>query len=209
MSKKVLTSRGWMSVALLIFVLTSCFAIVVNGLVARGGVNFSYSISRYVGLGTISSAIFALGNFVVTYALSSRLYEIGQQFKMPKAYYWLVILMAIALVGLLVCPVGYFDQAGVVSLPSRVHEVCSRAMFGCMILIAAWLMIQKKTTRWAKAWCAAYVVYALVCVVGYLWGFAWFSSVMLVYESCYLAWFMILTINLRVEGLESKFIKEK
>lgn len=206
--KVVLTTRGKMLLALVIFVMTACFAVITNGLMGRGAIDFRYSISRYVGLETISAVVFALGNFVVAYILGAWLCKIGRELAMPKAFYWLIAVMVVCLVGLSVCPIGYFDQPDIVSVPSRIHEICSRTMFACMMFVTLWLMLQK-TTWHAKCWCAAYIVYAVFCTVGYLWHVEWFLAALLVFESCYLVWFLIWATNLQIDGLNSKFIKEK
>lgn len=203
-----LTRRGKMLVAMLVFVLTSSFAVVTNGLM-QGGINLNYSISRYVGLATVSAVIFAIGNFVVTDFMAERLYGVGRALKMPKLFYWVVVVMAVALIGLSVCPVGYFDLApGVESIPSLVHQVCSRVMFVCMLLTSTWLALHSGVTKWAKLWCVLYTVYAVICAVGFILEFEWFISWILIFESCYLLWFMILITNLKCKGLEESFIRK-
>ncbi len=204
-----LTRRGKMFLAILIFLATASFAIITNGLMQGDGIHLDYSISRYVGLATLSAIIFALGNFVVTDCMAERLYEIGRVLRMPKLFYILVVVTAIALIGLSVCPIGYFDRVfGVESVPSQVHQICSRTMFACMLLISVWLVFHPELTLWARVWCLCYAVFAIICATSFILEFEWFMKGVLIFESCYLLWFMVLITNLKCPGLEKSFIKK-
>lgn len=206
---KRLTGRGRMLMAILIFVATASYAIVTNGLL-KGGINLRYSISQYVGLATGSSVLFALGNFVVVGCMASWLYEVGRSLMMPKLFYGIVVLTSVMLIGLSVCPYGYFDTIlGMNHVPTTIHQICSRTMFICMLVLAIWLVIHRGITGWARFWCALYAIFAAVCVVGFIGQHEWMLSALLLFEASYLLWFMLLITNIRHKDLTNKFVRSK
>ena len=193
-------------VAILTFVLTRVLVLAVNSYIRKAFMP-EYSISRYVGTETWSAIVFALANLVVAFSVLAYLYRVGEKWQFRRGYYWVVILMAVGLIGLSACPIGYFDLPGeayATSAPSHVHEICSRLMFVCMLVVAAIVLLCKKASRATRMAAAVYVAYGLVCVFGYFTEGTWFVSRVLVFESCYL--FGFLSFCLGMQG--SKKIEE-
>lgn len=190
--KKELPNSKLIARALAIFLTTAFVAIIINSFGLGYGFHLNYSISKYVGLEAWSVIMFALGNcFVVAY-FGKYLWKLGEAWKMPKLFYALIIVMVVGLVALSVFPVGYFDTDGHKSIVSFLHEISSRTMFLAMMAEAALIAIWKKAGRLAHALCVAYVVYATICIIGYFTKGAWFLPLIMIYETLYLAMFMVM-----------------
>ena len=91
------TQKKWMLLAIGIFLVTSLLAITINSL--SYGWHIEYSISRYVGLETWSAVLFALGNIVVAGLFGKYLFAVGEAWRMPKWFYVVVVVTAMALLG--------------------------------------------------------------------------------------------------------------
>lgn len=198
--------KRWMLMAVGIFLSTSLMAIFINSL--SYGWHWNYSISRYVGLETWSAVLFALGNIVVAVLFGKYLYTVSETWQMSRWFYYLIVVVAVALIGLSVCPIGYFDPSGAKfgsSLPSQIHQFCSRLMFVCMLLIALALQSRDVVSKPIRWWCRVYVVYGILCAMGYFWEWGWFFRSMLVFEGAYILGFMVLCWRLQ----ENKTTQER
>lgn len=192
--------------ALTIFLVTSGLAVVINSLVGAG-LHFNYTISRYVGLETWSAVVFALGNFIVAGLMLKHLYGMAEGWKMSRWVYWLIVVMLVSLIGLSVCPIGYFDPEWAkygTSAPSLIHGICSRVMFASMLVVMVMVMLCALASKWTRIFAIFFVIYGVFCLYGYFSRVAWFEDVVLVFESLYLFGFMIMCLLLKgketVEG---------
>lgn len=198
-----------MLVAIGVFLGTSLLAVVVNSL--SYGWHLGYSISRYVGLEAWSTLIFALGNVVVSGLFGGYLYTISEAWRMPKWFYVLVVLTIVALLGLSACPIGYFDAPGAEygsSVPSVVHQICSRLMFTCMLIMAFVWQWCGNIEMSSRRWCATFVLYGVFCAIAYLLRADWFFQMTLIFESAYILSFMILCWGLRSKDLTKERIND-
>lgn len=186
-------------VAILAFVLTTVTVVAVNTYLHRAFMP-DYSISRYVGTETWSAVVFALSNLVVAFCTLMYLYRVGEKWKFWRPYYWVVIMMMVGLIGLSACPIGYFDLPGqgyATSAPSRIHEVCSRLMFVCMLTVTAIVLFCNRASRATRLAAAIYVAYGAVCVFGYATTAPWFLQHTLLFESCYLFGFLAFCLGMQ------------
>ncbi len=192
------TQRKWMLMAIGIFLFTSLLAVTLNSL--RYGWHWGYSISRYVGLETWSAVLFALGNIGVAALFGKYLYAVSETWQMSRWFYVVIVVTAMALLGLSACPIGYFDLPGAnygSSAPSQIHQICSRLMFACMLLMAFVWQLSGKVHAKTRCFCAVFVVYGVICVVAYLMEWDWFFRTLLVFESAYILGFMVLCWRLQ------------
>lgn len=186
--------KRWLVVALIVFLTTSLTAVILNSFVMGYGLNVERSISRYVGFEVWSSVIFALGNFFAAGATGAFLWHLGELWQLPRVYYYCVIAMVVGLVGLSLCPIGLFDVNGQKSIISLIHELSSRTMFIMMMAVMALLAARPYGTRLSRTLCWTYVVYGLVCTVGYLARGSWFIPYCLLFETCYIAAFVVVLL---------------
>lgn len=186
--KKVL-GRGGLYVALATFLVTAALGILINSFVFGKGFNLYWSVSRYVGSEVWSAVLFALGNGLVVAMVMRYLWRLGEIWQMPRVYYYCAFLMAVGLIALSVCPVGFCDIEGRKSVVSLIHELSSKTMFIMMMVTAAMLAGSRHSAARAKAVCIVYVVYGIFCVTGYLTAGTWFTPLILAYESVYIATF--------------------
>lgn len=192
-------NKKLMILALAIFGCTACAAVVVNSLTGVG-LYFNYSISRYVGLRTWSAIVFAIGNFIVVGAMLKYLYSVAENWGMARWVYWLIIVMLIALIGLSVCPIGYFDPVGArygTSSPSLIHGLCSRIMFASMLVMMLVVALCMMASKWTRISAVMFLAYGTVCLYGYFSHVAWFENTVLVFESLYLVSFMVLCLGFK------------
>lgn len=189
--------RVWMWLAMLVFVLTASGAILVNSFWLGDGLHFSYSISKYVGSATWSVVIFALGNVLVARWMAKYLYSLGRSWKFSRWFFWAVVVMAVALLGLSAFPTYYFDLGTAKSLISFVHEICSRLMFAVMLVVAMRLALTGMASWGSRRRSAEFVLYGLLCIFGFFSKAEWFAAWLLVFESCYLLGFMALCLGLK------------
>ncbi len=184
----VAVGRKRIVAGLAVFVAMVVLIVAVNSV--SHGLDFGRSVSRYVGFEAWSAALFAVGNGFVVAMVASYLWKVGEARKMPRLFYYLVFLIAATLILLSVFPIGFCDFDGHVSLVSRIHEVSSRVMFIAMMLVAAMLAGNPYGSRRARIASAVFVLYALLCVVGYLTGAGWFLAGVLVWETAYIVYFI-------------------
>lgn len=178
--------------ALGVFLVTAGLGVVINSFVFGRGLRLGWSISRYVGCETWSAVLFALGNFLVVAMVGRYLWKLGAKWHMLRIYYYCAFLMCVGLILLSIFPVGYFDSVAGKSVISYAHEISSRMMFIAMMLMAAMLAGNWRASAQTRALCMAYLVYAVFCVTGYLTAGSWFTPLILIYESVYIATFPML-----------------
>lgn len=201
------TGQTEMWCALAIFAVCPTLAVVVNSLMGYGS-HPNYSISRYVGLETWSALMFALGNLVVAILMIYYLYRLGEKWRMARGYYWLVVVLVIALLGLSACPIGYFDLPGEAyasSSLSIIHEVFSRMMFSVMLILVAIFVLQNQASPRIRSLGVAFLVYGAICVTGYLLHAQWFEGALLFFEATYLLGFMLICLGC---GWRSAIVKK-
>ncbi len=182
--------RGGLIVALVAFCLTATMAVVINTLIGYG-FHLEYSISRYVGLEFWSAAVFTAGNCLATAMTCRYMWQLGEDWKMPRIYYYCAFLMAVGLIWLSLCPVGYCDTAEAKSLVSYLHEISSRTMFLMMLLVSTMLAGAPKASALARGVSTGFVVYGVFCVTGYFTQEEWFLPLILIFESMYIIGFVI------------------
>ncbi len=202
---EAVAQRRLMAGAIVTFLTIVVSVIVLNSTWMGHGFHLEYSISRYMGLETWSAVLFGVGSVLALILMLYYLYEMGESLKMPRVYFWLVILMAVGLVGLLACPVGYFDLPGTAygsSAPSRIHEICSRMMFMAMLLAEVMVATIGLADRRTRVMSAAFVMYGLLCIFGYFSKGAWFLNALLLFEGMYLLGFMVVCLVSRRKALE-------
>lgn len=183
--------------ALGVFLVTAGLGVTINSFVFGRGLRLGWSISRYVGCETWSAVLFALGNFLVVAMVGRYLWKLGDKWHMLRIYYYCAFLMCAGLILLSIFPVGYFDSVAGKSVISYAHEISSRTMFIAMMLMAAMLAGNWRASAQTRALCMAYLVYAVFCVTGYLTDGSWFTPLILIYESVYIATFPMLLVACR------------
>lgn len=193
----VMPPRGGLFVALAMFLITATLGVVVNSFVFGKGFHLNWSVSRYVGSEIWSAVVFALGNAVVVGVVMKYLWRLGEAWKMPRVYYYCAFLMAVGLIWLSVCPVGFFDMEGEKSVISLFHEWSSKTMFIMMMVVAAMLARNRRAKAGSRAISATYVIYGIFCVTGYLTAGAWFTPLILIYETVYIATFPLVLAGCR------------
>lgn len=198
-SKSLLTrQKGQMMGALGLFLVEVVAIIAISSL--KYGLHLEWTISRYVGLETWSALLFALGNLGVAFLMLRYLYGIGERFEMGRGFYILVVVVVIALVGLSVCPLGYFDITRPIALSnavSRIHEICSRTMFAVMVFLAVMMVFCRCATERTKIMAGVFIVYGVVCAFGFFVQADWFIQAGLVFETLYILGFMGLCLGCR------------
>lgn len=202
-AEMMMPAKGGLYAALAVFLVTATLGVVVNSFAFSKGFNLHWSVSRYVGSELWSAILFALGNGVVVAMVMKYLWGLGEAWKMPRVYYYCSFVMAVGLIWLSVCPVGFCDIEGQKSLVSLLHEWSSKLMFIMMMLVAAMLAGSRRASAGTKAMCIAYVVYGIFCVAGYLTNGCWFTPLVLIYETVYIA-----TFPLMLAGCETKRVAE-
>lgn len=188
----------------MVFLTTALAAVILNSFVLGYGLNVERSISRYVGFEVWSSVIFACGNFFAAGATGAFLWRLGELWKLPRVYYYCVMVMVLGLVGLSLCPIGLFDVNGQKSIVSLIHELSSRTMFVMMMVVAGLLAIRPYGTRTSRILCGVYVVYGLLCTIGYLTHGSWFIPYCLVFETGYIAAFVVVLLAQKDKRIEQK-----
>lgn len=181
----------WLIVgALAVFLGTSFIAIFINATVLEHGFHLEYSISHYVGLELWSAIFFTLGNIFVSIFMAYFLWKLGEAWKMPRLFYWLIVVLVVSLIGLSVCPSGFADMGDQISTVTWIHVLTSRLMFIAMMLIAAMIVVCRHANALAHIINVVYLIYAVVCIMGFMEEQTWFLDAVMVFETIYLAAFM-------------------
>lgn len=189
-----LRGRQFLVAGLVIFTVTASLAVALNSSIFGHGFDVSRSISRYVGFGVWSSILFVVGNCFVVSAVVRVLFRIGEAWQMPRIFYWLALIMCVALIWLSVFPIGMFDFDGKVSTISWMHMLGSRTLFVVMLVIAGMLAWSRYASPMTHGVCVGFMVYAAFCVVGHLMSAQWFIPYTLVFESTYILGFLVMLL---------------
>lgn len=190
-SKKDALPSKWLIVgAMMVFVGTAFLGIAVNSVIFRHGFYTEWSISHYVGLEIWSAILFTLGNIFVTIFMGRYLWQLGEAWKMPRVFYWLIVVLVVTLLGLSFCPSGMFDEGDSTSIITWIHILTSRGMFIAMMLVAAMIVISRHANALAHLVNVLYLIYAVVCIVGFMTEAEWFMSNVMVFETLYIMAFM-------------------
>lgn len=190
--------KRWLVAALVVFLVTSMTAIFLNSFLMGHGWSTERSVSRYVGFEIWSSMIFAVGNLFAAGVTGAFLWKLGGLWKMPRIYYYCVMLMVLGLIWLSLCPIGLCDPGdGRKSIVSFAHEVSSRTMFLMMMAAAGMIALRSYATDVSRILCGGYVVYGAFCILGYLTHSHWFEARVLIFETVYIAGFVILLLVLK------------
>lgn len=186
--------RHFLVAGLIIFTVIATLAVVLNSFVFGYGFDVARSISRYVGFEVWSVLLFAIGNCFVVAAVARALFKIGEAWHMPKVFYWLTVIMCVALIWLSVFPIGMFDAEGSVSLISWLHILGSRTLFVVMMIVACMIAGNQYASPMTHGVCVGYMVYAIFCVVGHLTEASWFLPYTLIFESSYIVGFLVMLL---------------
>ena len=191
MNDKKMPSKWLVLCAMAVFLGSSFLSIAINSDIFGHGFDVSQSISHYVGLEVWSAVFFTLANVFVAMLLGIYLWRMGEAWRMPKVYYVIVVIQAVSLLWLSVCPSGMFDVNGETSVITWFHIMSSRTMFFMMMLIAAMIVLCRRANRMAHIVNVVFLIYAVICLMGFLTEDAWFMSAVMVYETMYLFGFMM------------------
>ena len=175
--------------AFLIFILTAWSSIIINSMMGVGW-RFDYSISRYVGSGVWSSVLFAAGNLFVSAFIGGFLWRLGENWKLKRWFYYVIVVMVVGLIGLSFCPLGICDFDGKISTVSWLHQIFSRLMFVMMLLAVMIIVWQQRAGVVARMVGGFFVVYGIVCAMGMMCHQSWFEQRVLIYETLYFMFFM-------------------
>lgn len=180
---------------LVVFVVTVVLSVAINSL--GHGFDVGRSVSRYVGFEMWSSVLFAVGNAFVVAMVASFLWNLGENWRMPRLFFYLVLLISVTLMMLSVFPIGLCDFDGHISLVSRIHEISSRVMFVTMMMVAVIIATSSYGDRGTRIASSIYVLYSFLCVVGYLMEAFWFVPCVLLLESAYVIGFLVMLLFCR------------
>ncbi len=201
-------SRKVLWIGLLAFVITAATAVVLHS-VTDYGFDTHRSVSRYVGFEFWSAMFFTLGNCIIVASVARFLWKLGELWRMPRLYFYLVFVMGVSLIWLSVCPVGYFDVDGKVSFVSKMHEISSKTMFMTMLLVAVLIAGNPYASRMTHIASAIYVIYGAICIMGYLTEGAWFMPIILITESAYIVSFIIMLMFCKTREHSKESLQEE
>ena len=163
---------------------------------------FSYSISKYVGLSEVSSIVFLVANTLVAYLVW---HELDKRLT-NKILRVLIGFILVCLVGLSMCPYGFYDY--VVPKPvifgrtpiTLLHMIFSRTMFVLMAVFSGYNFylndIKRKYKRPATKISLLFVVYAALVMVLYLFFPEFFWTIDFILESVYILFFFIVLLTI-------------
>jgi len=153
------------------------------------------SISWYVGSQAWSALLFALGNLIVAISMSHFLWGLGLKLKMPRAYFFFITLLVVALVWLSAFPLGFFDTLDSKSTVSCLHEAGSRMMFFAMAIVTSFLATKAQLGKPLRIVSGLFVGYAVFCALAVVTGFGKFYAALLFFEAFYIFAFMMLVLG--------------
>jgi|GEM_PF-6199409 len=188
--------------AVIIFIITFLGILFMHNITGLAGINLNFSISKYVGLSSFSSAAFLISNSIVAYIIWRELSKVS----LKKFQRRLIAFIVICLIGLSICPIELYDY--IVPEPvilgrtpiSFLHVVFSRAMFVAMAGFSAYTFYLNDFKRKYKSITTkvslAFVAYAVACIACYLFFPDFFWSFDLIIESVYLLGFFAVLLTL-------------
>ena len=192
MSRNPKLPSKWLIVgAMMVFLGSAFISIYINSYVFNYGLHLNESISHYVGLELWSAIFFTLANIFVAIFVANYLWKLGQAWHMPKIFYWLIVVLAVSLMGLSFFPSDFYqDGSGNPSIVTWVHILTSRAMFIAMMLIAALIIMCRRASTLAHVLNVLFLMYAVACIMGFMTEADWFMHHVMILETLYLAGFM-------------------
>ncbi len=168
-----------------------------NSFLSGFGFHTEYTISRYIGLSAWSAILFALTGLFIFFHLLKFLKSVKSTHKMNLVWWILSLIVIFALIGVCLCPVGYFDETfGDFGTVSKIHRISAFIMFCTtipMVFLTA-LKFRKKTSFFILS--LIFVVYGLLFVAGYATSFPPFMNTILFTEAFFLIFFLILMLKI-------------
>lgn len=190
-------TRRKLLIAVGIFWSIAILAVVINSKIGQETARpwlAGNSISWYVGSRTWSALLFAVGNCFVAAIMGRFLFLLGENWRLPRAYFFFLILLVVALIWLSVFPIGYFDSPGEKSIISYLHAAGSRIMFFAMAAVMFFLARKGGGSASLRLAMEAFAVYAIFCVIFALVNLDAFYSIVLFIEGFYILGFMLLLL---------------
>jgi hypothetical protein len=181
------------------------FAIILTTHVLTGTavLRTDFSISRYVGLTVISALAFFIGNVIVSVAIGRYIKKvILKNINQPteaKIYAILVGVIIATLMGVSIFPCGLFDNSlteyGTVTI---IHQLLARTMFVAMFALAFYnIYLSTKKPVFSKLTRNISIIFAIIgtiCFVSFMFFPDIFWSLNIIYESTYIAFFMVMLL---------------
>ncbi|MBQ6570753.1 hypothetical protein IJI02_00175 [Candidatus Saccharibacteria bacterium] len=195
-----------------IFTFVELLIVLTHSFLEGYGFHLEYSFSRYIGLEPWSIILFFFTALAILFSLFG-FYRIFDRLNHLNLLEKLsALIMSIGLLGLSVCPVGFFDQTwGDYGVVSQLHRIFASIMFTFSTIFVFLLLIRFRRNRHFLLASALFVSYGFVLIVSYALKFAWISRYFLIAESVFLFLFpTLLALFLPVpEEENSAIIKEK
>lgn len=146
--------------------------------------------------------LFAAGNLFVSAFIGGFLWRLGENWKLKRWFYYVIVVMVVGLIGLSFCPLGICDFDGKISTVSWLHQIFSRLMFVMMLLTVMIIVWQQRAGVVARMVGGFFVVYGIVCAMGMMCHQSWFEQRVLIYETLYFMFFYGVFVNLATVGKE-------
>jgi len=179
--------------------------VLIHNLTGTAGTHLDFSISKYVGLTFQSAIAFLIVNVIISFAIWNYLRPLLKN----DAQKIILLLIVITLVGLSIFPIGLFDN--IIPEPiilgrtpiSFLHVLTSRTMFVLMATFALLTFFlgdsenkgKKLYRREVLVTNLAFVMYAAVCIVCYIFFPDFFWTFDIIFESAYIAFFFNVVLS--------------
>ncbi len=182
-------------ISLLTYILATIIIVGGHSLLGNYGFYLDHTISRYIGLGIWSSILFLAVSIFIFINIMKYLKHLKTTYKMGNFWWAIAIITMVSLLGVGLCPLGFFDQTyGDFGLVSILHRISSSMMF-CFSIVLVFLMTLKFHTE--KPFFISsllYIICGLAFIVCYMLNLSLFMNIIFIFESAFLAFFYIVLL---------------
>ena len=182
-------------VSLITYILITIIIVGGHSIFASRGFHLDYTISRYIGLSAWSALLFlATSIFIFINVIKYLKYlKVAENL---STFWWIIAMITmVSLIGVGLCPLGYFDQTyGEFGAVSIMHRISSATMFCFSILLILLTIIKIHQEKRFLIACLLYIIYGCFFVICYSLNLQFFMENIFIFEATILASFYIVLL---------------
>ncbi len=187
-------------ISLLTYILITTIIVGGHSFLENYGFNLDYTISRYIGLKTWSAVLFFATSIFIFINIMKYLEFLKKTFKMNTVWWTIAIITMVSLLGVGLCPIGYFDEVyGDFGFVSIVHRITSSMMFCFSIILVLLMALKFHTEKPFFLLSLLYAFYGLTFITLYMLNVQLFVQNIFIFEATFLAFFYIILLSKRIE----------
>lgn len=182
-------------ISLFTYILITLIIVCGHSFLENYGFHLDYTISRYIGLNIWSILLFLATSIFIFINIMKYLKYLKTTFKMNNFWWVIAIITMMSLLGVGLCPIGYFDEVyGDFGPVSIMHRITSSTMFCFSILLVFMMALKFRAEKPFFFASLLYVIYGLTFTALYALNSQFLMNNIFIFEATFLAFFYIVLL---------------